>query len=197
MITQKAAELAKMFVALGAPFTALIDKIASSISFLFQKTFWIEKIYNVFKNIDIESKVLGVAKAFIYLFTVLEENMKSVFKLLHTIHAEPLKLFSAKFFKDFGMDWLKNVRERADKRVGGFEKYLESKLKKAEKEPPPTYVNNGPITIRNQFPENMEPDRIAVAIKDLFLKSEQARVDTAKRMQTFTPATASGHVSGG
>ena len=63
------------------------------------------------------------------------------------------------------------------------------KRQDAAQPPAPVYVNNGPITIRNQFPENMEPDRIAVAIRDVFLKAEQARVDSDKRVQTFVPAS--------
>ena len=54
-ITEKATDLARAFAAIQFPISALINKLGETISFLFQRTWWIENLYNLIKKIDIES----------------------------------------------------------------------------------------------------------------------------------------------
>ena len=90
-------------------------------------------------------------------------------------------------------EYMKGIDKSVKPRWDAMNKHFDKYLKDAEKPPAPVYNNYGPVTIRNQFPENMEPDRLAVAIRDVFMKSEQARVDTDKRMQTFVPSSQYGN----
>ena len=65
----------------------------------------------------------------------------------------------------------------------------EKRIEAAKKEPKRDTNFNGPIEIKNIFPENMEPDRIAVSIKETLLKAAQAPVDTTRRQQVFSPGS--------
>ena len=188
-VTKKATDLARAFAAIQFPISALINKLGESISFLFQRTWWIENLYNLIKKIDIESFMKKFSAGLIYLYTTLESIITASLKAVAKI-GNPLKFWNpVTQMADFMKNYQENMDKQLHPRWDAMNKHFGKYMKDAATPPAPVYVNKGPITIRNQFPENMEPDRIAVAIKDVFLKAEQARVDTDKRMQTFVPAS--------
>ena len=190
-ITEKTSEVARAFAALQFPLSGLINKVGESISFLFQKTWWVEKIYNILKKFDISALVLRIAKGFILVGSVFEQFIAKIFDTIFNFAFNPSKLKTPiKAIMEVWSSFDKDLMKVVDKRFGNVEDHFDKYMKDAEKPPAPVYNNYAPITIRNQFPENMEPDRIAVSIKEAFMKSEQARIDSDRRQQTFTPATA-------
>ena len=192
-ITEKATQVARAFAAIQFPISALINKLGESISFLFQKTWWIGNIYNVLKKFDIENLVRKFSGGMIYLYTTIEQTIATLFKTIFNVVQNPAKLLSpGGMLSDFMTEYQKSLDSALKPRWDAMNKHFDKYLKDAEKPPAPVYNNYAPITIRNQFPENMEPDRIAVAIKDVFMKSEQARVDTDRRLQTFVPSSGYG-----
>ena len=193
IVTEKATEVARALAAIQFPISALINKLGESISFLFQRTWWVEKIYNVLKMFDIGNVVKKFSAGMIYLYTSIEQTISAIIKSVVRLVNNPLQLASptenlSKFLQDYqkGMD--KALKPRWDALNQHFDKYL----KDAEKPPPPVFNHYGRVEIRNQFPENLEPDRLAVAIKESFIKSVQAQVDTTKRDQVFTGVTGYG-----
>ena len=189
-ITKKTTDVARAFASIQFPISALINKLGESISFLFQKTWWIGQIYNILKRFDIENIVRTFSGSMIYLYTAIEQTFVTLFKKIFDLFKNPAKLLSPLgMIDDFMTNYMKNLDSKVKPRWDAMNKHFDKYMKDAEKPPAPVYNNYAPITIRNQFPENMEPDRIAVSIKEAFMKSEQARIDTDRRQQTFTPAT--------
>ena len=82
---------------------------------------------------------------------------------------------------DFG--WLR--QHEIKQQMSQYNNFLAKRLEDSDKHK--TVVNVGKVEIRNQFRENLEPDRIAVAIKDTFLKKAQAITDTRFRSQVYSP----------
>ena len=190
-ITKKTTDVARAFASIQFPISALINKLGESISFLFQKTWWIGQIYNILKRFDIENIVRTFSGSMIYLYTAIEQTFVTLFKKIFDLFKNPAKLLSPLgMIDDFMTNYMKNLDSKVKPRWDAMNKHFDKYMKDAEKPPAPVYNNYAPITIRNQFPENMEPDRIAVSIKEAFMKSEQARIDSDRRQQTFTPATA-------
>lgn len=189
-VTKKTAEVARVLASLQYPISAFINFLGKQISFLFQKTWWLEKIYNIIKNIDIISLSRNFSHGMILIATSLEQTIGSIFKLVFNVIKNPKTLLSPiKMSMDFWEDLLTNTVDKSALRIAQFDKHFDKYIKDAKKPPAPLYVNNGPITIKNQFPENLEPDRIAVSIRDSLSKSAQAQIDTNKRMQSFIPSS--------
>ena len=58
-----------------------MDKLGSSFSFLFERGFWIEKIYNIFKKFNIESTVDAWNKSLIEFFSTVKVGLISLKKI--------------------------------------------------------------------------------------------------------------------
>ena len=193
-ITEKTAEVARAFTAIQYPISSLINLLGESISFLFQKTWWLEKLYNILNKFDIEPIVKNLTKGFAMLWAVFRSFVESIGIMTAKVVMNPKKLLEPlKLFIDFQQTFLDLSKKRIGKYDLAIDKHYEKFFKEAATPPAPTYINNGPVTIRNQFPENLEPDRIAVALKDVMIKSVQAATtDKNRRQQTFVPASGYG-----
>ena len=195
IVTDKAIEVARALAAIQFPLSHLINVLGEKISFLFQRTWWVEQIYNTLKRFDIEKLARNFSSGLLYLYTALESFFKTIAQQAWKIFTNPMKLLSPSVtdsVDSFMKGYFKNLDKALGPRLDKMDKHFDKYLKDAEKQPVPVYQNFGKIEIRNQFRENVEPDRIAVAVKEAFLKSEQARIDTDRRLQTFVPATGYG-----
>ena len=94
IITEKVTQVARAFAAIQFPISALINKLGESISFLFQKTWWVEKIYNILKQFDIESVVKKFSAGMIYLYTTIEQTIATLFKTIVNVAQNPSKMLS-------------------------------------------------------------------------------------------------------
>ena len=193
-VTEKATEVAKAFASIQFPITTLINLLGESISFLFQKTWWLEKVYNVLKMFDIHKVVINISKGFAMLWSVFRSFIEAFAIITAKVVMDPKKILEPiKLFGDLADTFFDLSKKRIDKNFARIDKYHSDFLANASKPEPPVYINNGPVTIRNQFPENLEPDRIAVALKDVLVKSVQAATtDKNRRRQTFVPASGYG-----
>lgn len=193
-ITEKTAEVMRVLAAFQFPISQFINFLGKQISFLFQKTWWLEKIYNIIKEIDMEGLARQFSHAMIAIYTVLEQGIVQVFNFLKNPLANSMKDGKFQPFTNLFEKIFEGVVTQYTARIGAFDKHFDKYVQDAQKKPPAVYVNNGPITIKNQFQENMQPDRVAVSIRDVLGKAVQSRVDTDNRLQNFVPA--SGYATG-
>ena len=194
-VTKKATDVARAFVAIQAPFSMLINFIGKQIAFLFQRTWWVEQAYRVLQKFDIGKAVRNLTGGLVYAYTAFEQTLITVIQQLIKLFTNPKNLLSPSLvssYQSFMDAYLKNLDKAVKPRWDAMDKHFDKYMKSAGKPPAPIYNNYGKVEIRNQFPENLEPDRIAVSIKESFVKSVQAQVDTSRRMQTFSPTSGYG-----
>lgn len=72
-----------------------------------------------------------------------------------------------------------------DKRLAENDKRLKESAEKSVVQA--NYNNYGKIEIKNQFDENMQPDRIAITMKDQLIRSLQAGTSTGSVFHTKVP----------
>ena len=183
-------DLVQSFKNLLAPFVRVIDAMGSMVAHLMSLAWWVDKVNKVLggqtgKVVMITEKIgdaITRALNIVYVTTI------SIFKgIAHTISS----LFNFPGLANFNQGFLKIFRqardqysaldpamERRRKEIRDFhtperfhhEKYAQSNNYQI--------YNNPKFEIRNQFPENVEPDRIATAIIDEIGKSTNAQVDS-------------------
>lgn len=190
-ITKKTTEIMRVLAAFQFPISAFINFLGKQISFLFQKTWWLEKIYNLIKNIDMEGLARSFSHAMIQIYTVLEQIVLGILNMfknpIQNLWKE--KQPFTKLFENIFEGIYENYYARKLK----FDQHYDKYVKDATTKPPPVYQNYGKIEIKNQFRENMQPERVAVALRDVLGKSVQSRIDTDRRAQNFTPGTGSAY----
>ena len=199
----------KIIAKISAMASSIIDPLGKALSFLFQYTWWIQRIGKISKYIELNKGLDNMITLFV----------GGMFDIIHALNyaIKAARLFSDSFpkmlgkaisvfspatgaalsllgmgkngeFKNFSeliKDYQK-TREKAlgnmllDKQIG-----IGAEIEKAQKAE--TVINVGTVNIRNNFKENYEPDRIAIAIKDVFLKAAQARTSSDLRINNQIP----------
>ena len=193
LLANKLSTVKETIITIIAPFTYLIDLMGKMISPLFQVSYWIEKVHGFINKLNLQEFFTEVSRGFIFFFATVQAGLS----LLGNLAKEFLKTITpgtgqfmqfSKMKENMGgivqnsEDFIKFNRDR---HLANFDKFLETQLEKAGK--PQTINNIGKVEIRNQFRENLEPDRIAVTIKETLLNAVQNPIDTISRDQVFTP----------
>jgi hypothetical protein len=170
---------ARFQVAIGnifSPFTRVIDAIARFISPLFQYTFLLEKsvgpltaIVQVFENLG---RVVLLAQA------GLQGIFFAIFQFVENIR-------SGKIF-----DLTQGVSDAFNGGIDDFITRNRQALDSGDGVVSNQVTNIGKVEIRNQFRENLQPDRIAFSLKEQLLKTAQA--PTTARGRSFNRSATSG-----
>ena len=204
-IIQELKNLPKLFsgfvTSLGniiGPFQQFIDRMAGYfiqfVNALSPEGHFLKTLKKAAERIPSLTEKIGVTlSAF---FAVIETALVSIGALLEPI-MKLKNLNPVNLFKSFG-EALKNLSNPSLSPGTVFDSILKqyfSKMKDfadREKEKlahgkQPIINQNNKIEIRNQFPENMEPDRIAQTIHDIFLKAATNPTSTMLRNNTLNP----------
>ena len=194
-LAEKLIHLKREFQNIIAPISYLIKYLGESVSFLFQRSFWIEKVYNLLNKFGVSFENFG--EGLIILFGTVEAGIGILGSALIEL-AKIVVPFSGQFLNiSKAFSQIKDIKQYAggflveniEKHLKGFEA-LKARGRGVQDAPKPeNIVNIGKVEIKNQFKENYEPDRIAVTIKETLLKAAQSPIDTTSRDQVFTPGS--------
>lgn len=152
-----------------SPFSSLVKRIGNSIAKFFSLTFWIGKLGNESQNAS--EKLLSFSKKWATFWTVIFSTIEYLFK----------EQFTLNIWKKSG----KSLSYYMDKRLAENDKRLKESAEKSVVQA--NYNNYGKIEIKNQFDENMQPDRIAITMKDQLIRSLQAGTSTGSVFHTKVP----------
>ena len=197
LLTQKMLELKDVVVTMVAPFSYMINTVASSISYLFEKSYWLEKLHALVQNLKLNEFFENLSGGFVMTFSYIEAGLATMSRMamefFNTLNPKGNQFLN---FAQMGRNLEKIFVEHEafqeanwERHYKSYNKFLEKRLEDSRK--PENVVNIGKVEIRNQFKENLEPDRIAVSIKESLLKSAQAPIDTISRDQVFSPGLGS------
>jgi len=193
VLAEKLMTLKDTILTIISPFTYLIDMFGKSISFLFQQSYWIEKFYSVIKGLNIEGFFRQFSDGIIKTFAVLETSLK----IIKNIAIEFLKTLNPFGGQFMNFNKLNNTIQGYSQSGGGmikanvqqhlqdYRSWAAAELEKSRT--PENVINIGKVEIRNQFRENLEPDRVAVSIKETLMKAANAPISTIRRQQVFSP----------
>lgn len=96
-----------------------------------------------------------------------------------------------------GITSLGNIFDEYDKNIDKHLKQYNDKYNRVDKaEKARNIINIGKVEIKNKFRENLEPDRIAIAIRDVLTNAVQAPTGTASRDNTYIGGVGGGFVGG-
>lgn len=201
-LAQFAVDLGVAFNNLIAPFRMLIDYLGSIIAPLFSLTFWLETLQSIFGKVGLASKNIvqvsdSIAKHIVGIFTYISvyvsfivQHIKSILSHAFTLDfqglVENFNLINQGFEKTM-IETLMRVEEERKK---------QSVIRKEKPEVAQNLISINKVEIRNQFPENIEPDRIATSIVESFT-NQINQIDTTSRPQTYQSSSFSGAGLGG
>lgn len=185
--------LSRKMMEIMSPAIALIDELASSFAHLFSYSFWGKFIEGFLRStvvVDSVAVSMGILhKVFVGLQTATVGVLKT-FENLYEAFSTILKQGVGGAFDQFKENQqalaLSLVKFQMAKEKSFYEALQQRQLKDLLPNVQKNVLNIAKVEIRNQFKENIEPDRVAVAIKDLFEKSVNAQIDTTSRPQVFS-----------
>lgn len=171
-------------------FSSMIDSIGQNIAFLFQKTWWIQKLGMAVEKTNLNVWFDKLAIAIIHLKEVIVTSLGFITKIYAFKHG-------AIGFKDLfkagktsvDTHFQKAHQKEMDylKKWKNFEAQDYLDAKKGD-----SIINVGKVEIKNNFKENYEPDRIALTIKEAFTKAVQSPTSSIVKGQTQNPSLESG-----
>ena len=172
-----------------APFRLLLDLVGEFISPLFSFSFWLMGLQKALG--DTSNSIVSITK-------LISMTVVSIFAFIYSsiavVGSHIKNLFDSILNIDFSGFWerFKQINEMAPAFLEQTQKTLLNRLDKQtlsnEKAPVAQNLNiynNPKFEIRNQFPENMEPDRIAQAIEESFSRVNENQVDTTSSAKSF------------
>ena len=188
-ISKFAADLVISINLLLSPFKYLIDIVGKTIAPLFAFSWWLNHLKNLLGSSanNIVNLSRAISEGLVATFTDILSNFKwftshlvNTAKLLLTFNfKEFLKM--GEFLNQQAAPFQQKEKKEA---LQNFSKYT-SLAEKGVTTQNITLIPNAKIEIRNQFPENIEPNRIATAIREVFEESLNAQIDTRSSAKTF------------
>ena len=190
-------DLAKFAVELGiafnnliTPFRMLIDYIGGIIAPLFSVSFWLQALQKALGQVGVASQNIvkvsdNIAKDIVGLFTYISVYVSFIVAHIKNILTHAFALDFQGLIENFNMinQSLEKVMINTLMKVEE-ERRHQSVLRKEKPEVAQNLISINKVEIRNQFPENIEPDRIATSIVDSFT-NQINQIDTTSRPQTY------------
>ena len=170
--SEQTLRLKKALAAVTMPFRYFFDELAKGLSYLFRWSYIIDGLLSVFEGFVQVVERLAAGIVMVY----------SAVDALHFAINNMISRFLDFNFQDIGGEFSKAFAWSYERSLKSFEDQFG-----AEQTPVVQQVNHfhGGIEIRNQFKENLEPDRIAFTIKEQILKAGTNR--TQARNRTLAP----------
>ena len=197
-----AVELGIAFNNLITPFRMLVDYVGGIIAPLFSVSFWLETLQKALGKVGVASKNIAevsdnIAKHVVGIFTYISVYVSFIVEHIKNVLTHAFALDFKGLVENFNLinQSLEKVMVDTLMRVEN-ERKKQSVIRKEKPEVAQNLISIQKVEIRNQFPENIEPDRIATSIVESFT-NQINQVDTTSRPQTFQSSSFSGAGFGG